>query len=341
MFSTTLTSWALLIWQALQDMGHDPRDVFVSVDLDPAKLADPNARYPVVGMQRLWEEAVRITDDPCFGLEAGRRWHPTTFHALGFAWLASSTLHDALERLSRYVHVVSNAVKADVEPRGASYVLTFGPPGGKVAAMPASLDAGLAAIMQMCRQICGEGYEPQGVLMSHDRPPCGGRLEAFFRAPIHYDAGENGLVFHAQTIDRRLPTANAELARANEEVVVKYLSHLDRTSIATQVQAHLIERLPSGHVGEEAMAESLNMSLRTLQRKLLEEGTSYARLLEETRRDLAKNYIENSTLSLNEIAYLVGFSEQASFTRAFRRWYATSPSAYRGTLRESATASMQ
>ena len=82
------------------------------------------------------------------------------------------------------------------------------------------------------------------------------------------------------------------------------------------------------------------MSLRSLQRKLLEEGTSYTRLLEETRRDLAKNYVENSTLSLNEIAYLLGFSEQANFTRAFRRWYATSPSAYRGTLRDTASASI-
>jgi AraC-like DNA-binding protein len=78
------------------------------------------------------------------------------------------------------------------------------------------------------------------------------------------------------------------------------------------------------------------MSLRSLQRKLLEEGTSYARLLEETRRDMAKNYIENSILSINEIAYLLGFSEPANFTRAFRRWYDVTPSSYRGTIQKTA-----
>jgi AraC-like DNA-binding protein len=338
MFSTTISTWAYLVWEALQDLGHDPRLVFERAGLDPARLADPNARYPQSHMHKLWCEAGDVTNDPCFGLEAGRRWKPTTFHALGFAWLASSTLHDALERLTRYIHVVNSSVKAQLELRGARYVFTYGlaNTNSAVTVHPATIDAGIVALMQMCRQICGQGYEPQGVLMTHARPPCHGRLEAFFRAPVQYDAGSNGLVFDAQSIDRRLPTANAELARINEEVVLKYLSHLDRASVATQVKSHLIELLPAGHVGEEPIAQSLNMSLRSLQRKLLEEGTSYARLLEETRRDMAKNYIENSILSINEIAYLLGFSEPANFTRAFRRWYDVTPSSYRGTIQKTA-----
>jgi AraC-like DNA-binding protein len=336
MFSTTISTWAYLVWEALQDLGHDPRRVFDTAGLDPARLGDPNARYPQAGMFRLWSEAGEITHDPCFGLEAGRRWKPTTFHALGFAWLASGTLHDALVRLTRYVHIVNSSVKAQLELRGARYVLTYGLSGSAMTAHPAAIDASQVALMQMCRQICGQGYEPQGVLISHARPPCHGRLEAFFRAPVQYDAEKNGLIFDAQSIDRRLPTANAELARVNEEVVLKYLSHLDRASVATQVKSHLIELLPAGHVGEDAVASSLNLSLRSLQRKLLEEGTSYARLLEETRRDMARGYIENSSLSINEIAYLLGFSEPANFTRAFRRWYDVTPSSFRGALQKTA-----
>jgi AraC-like DNA-binding protein len=336
MFSTTISTWAYLVWEALQDLGHDPRLVFEKSGLDPSRLSDPNARYPVAGMLKLWGEASDLTGDPCFGIEAGRRWKPTTFHALGFAWLASSTLHDALMRLTRYVHVVNSSVKAQLELRGTRHVFTFGVSAGTATAHPAAIDASLVALMQMCRQISGQGYAPQGVLMSHARPPCHGRLEAFFRAPVQYDAGANGLVFDAQGIDRRLPTANAELARINEELVLKYLSRLDRASVATQVKSHLIELLPAGHVGEESIAQSINMSLRSLQRKLLEEGTSYARLLEETRRDMAKNYIENSSLSINEIAYLLGFSEPANFTRAFRRWYDVTPSSYRGTMQKAA-----
>jgi len=334
MFSTTISTWAYLVWEALQDLGHDPRRVFEQAGLDPARLGDPNARFPQAGMFRLWSEAGEIADDPCFGLETGRRWKPTTFHALGYAWLASSTLHDALERLTRYIHIVNSSVRARLEARGARFVFSYALSNSAVAVNAAAVDASLAALMQMCRQICGQGYEPQGVLISHPRPPCHGRLEAFFRAPVQYDAEIPGLVFDAQTIDKRLPTANAELARINEEVVLKYLSQLDRASVATQVKSHLIELLPAGHVGEEAITSRLNMSLRSLQRKLLEEGTSYARLLEETRRDMARSYIENSSLSINEIAYLLGFSEPANFTRAFRRWYDVTPSSYRGTLQK-------
>ena len=329
MFSTTISSWALLIWKALQELGHDPNLVFQKVGLDPKLLADPNSRYSVSKMRSLWNEAMVITNDPCFGLQAGKRWHPTTFHALGYAWLASNSLADALERLRRYAHLVSSSLEMTVEMRGADYAVTFGMPDRSTVAVPAASDAGLAALVQMCRQICGDDFTPRAVLMSRGRPLCSERFEDFFRSPVEYGVQANGLIIDATMVERRLPTGNAELARVNEDVVIKYLSHMDHASIATQVKAHLIDRLPSGHFSEEAIAQSLNLSLRSLQRRLLEEGTGYFRLLEETRRDLAKDYIENTKLSINEIAYLLGFSEHANFTRAFRRWYDASPSAYR------------
>jgi AraC-like DNA-binding protein len=337
MFPTSISSWALLVWQALREQGHDPDAVFKTAGLDPARLADPNARYSAADMQKLWIEADTITANPCFGLEVGKLWHPTTFHALGYAWLASSTLLDALGRLSRYAHIVHSAIKVKVDLQGASYILTIVFPEKMFYGIWSPIDAGIVAFVQMCREICGDGYEPQKVLMSHPRQPCCDRFEAFFRAPIQFNSTENGVVLNALTIEKRLPTANAELARVNEEVVIKYLSHLSHASIATQVKERLIERLPSGHFSETLIAECLNMSLRSLQRKLLEEGTSYHRLIEETRRDLAKDYVESSMHSINEIAYLLGFSAQANFTRAFRRWYDTSPSAYRESFNKTAS----
>lgn len=332
MFGTTISTVALLIWEALHDLGHDPKLVFDRAGIDSTQLTDPNARYSVSKMQKLWNEACSITNDPCFGLYVGKRWQPTTFHALGFAWLASSSLLDALERLYRYAHIVSSSLEVKLELRGEAYVLTVGAQNRVTVSAPASIDAALVALVIMCRQICGDGYNPQSVLMRHARLPCCGRFEIFFRAPIEYGVGENGVIFDASTINERLHTGNAELARVNEDVVIKYLSHMNHASISTRVKAYLIERLPSGYTREEEIAEFMNMSLRSLQRKLLEEGTSYFRLLEETRRDLAKDYVENSKLSINEIAYLLGFTAQANFTRAFRRWYDMSPSDYRVSL---------
>jgi AraC-like DNA-binding protein len=93
--------------------------------------------------------------------------------------------------------------------------------------------------------------------------------------------------------------------------------------VADRVRARLARTLPQGEVGQEAIARSLNLSLRSMQRKLRQEGTSFRELLEETRRSLAAQYGRDSTLSASEIAYLLGFAEASSFSRAMRRWRAS------------------
>jgi AraC-like DNA-binding protein len=153
------------------------------------------------------------------------------------------------------------------------------------------------------------------------------------KSPIHYSSDRNAIYFDKVDITQRLPTANAELARTNEKIIVDYLSRLDKNNITTQVKAKLLEILPSGHLTEEIILQSLHLSQRTLQRKLKEEGTTFKELLDETRRELAKEYVNDTSLSFSEITYLLGFSEQSNFTRAFKRWQGQSPSAYRGQMR--------
>ena len=96
-----------------------------------------------------------------------------------------------------------------------------------------------------------------------------------------------------------------------------------------QVRRQLTAQLSSGMANQESIANELHMSLRTLQRKLESEGTTFKRLLEETRKGLAIQYMAESHHSVNEITYLLGFSEASNFSRAFKRWTGQSPSAYR------------
>ena len=122
----------------------------------------------------------------------------------------------------------------------------------------------------------------------------------------------------------------------NEEVAMKYLISIDRNSIVMLVKSTLVEMLPTGQVTEELVANALNMSLRTLQRKLSEEGTTFGAIYQSLRQEMAQQYIHDSQMSMTEIAYLLGFSEQSNFTRAFRRWYGISPSDARQKLEKSA-----
>jgi hypothetical protein len=112
---STITSWARLIWDALATYGIDSDAAFREVGLDPAALDDPKGRYPVVSVQRLWRLAAERSGDPCFGLTAAAQWHPTTWHGLGYAWLASATLEEAFRRLVRYSGIISNAVAVSLE----------------------------------------------------------------------------------------------------------------------------------------------------------------------------------------------------------------------------------
>ena len=126
-----------------------------------------------------------------------------------------------------------------------------------------------------------------------------------------------------------LPTANRELARANDRVVTDYLERFTAQHFADRVRVRLVELLSSGVAHEDEVARSLHVSRRTLQRRLAEQGTNYKTLFDEARRELALRYIGEQGMSIKEATYVLGFSEPSNFTRAFKRWTGASPSQYR------------
>ena len=126
-----------------------------------------------------------------------------------------------------------------------------------------------------------------------------------------------------------LPAANAELARHNDAVVMALLARMDRDDVIARLRALLVELLPSGECSKETVAARLNMSDRSLQSRLATRGTSYRALLNETRRELAEQYIRQGLHSVSEVTYLLGFADVSSFSRAFRSWEGLSPSEYK------------
>ena len=165
--------------------------------------------------------------------------------------------------------------------------------------------------------------------MKRPRPDCSDRFEALFRSPVEFGADSNALYFDPVALREPLPGANPELARANDQVVIDYLGRFDREHLSMQVRSRLIELLPGGQPAQKDIASSLNISVRNLQRRLHAEGVSFKHLLDETRKDLATQYIQDSHRRIGEITYLLGFSEPSNFTRAFRRWTGVSPNEFR------------
>ena len=118
----------------------------------------------------------------------------------------------------------------------------------------------------------------------------------------------------------------------HDRVITEELARLDRSDVLARCKATLLERLPSGELSEQGMAKQLHMSRRTLQRKLTKRDTTYQKLVDDTRRDLALRFMEDPRRSLVDITFELGFSQQSALTRAFRRWTGMSPSDWRQRL---------
>ena len=326
---STLGSVAALIEQTLRHYNCEPAALFLKAGIDIERVSDPAARFPVTRMQKLWRYAVDETGDPCFGLTAGELLQPAALHGLGLAWLASDSLYDGLARLTRFSRLITTAATVQLEKTDHSVDLSVLPPADLENFVYEGLDAGMAFFLRMCRITDGSEISPVRVTLMRPRPACAERFTAFFNAPIEYAADTNLLSFSHDRAHVSLPYANPELARINDQSVVDYLARFDHDSITMRVRAAIIEQLIDGTPSQGNIAESLHVSMRSLQRRLNTEDTNFKSLLEGTRHDLALQYIREQHRTIGEITYLLGFSEPSNFSRAFRRWTGMSPAEFR------------
>jgi AraC-like DNA-binding protein len=329
MSATFLASATNTLWYVLHVHGIDPEPFFLAEGLDPALRNAPRARYPRKRFWSAWARAERVIDDPCFGLRAAESWQPANLHALGFAWIASRSLRAALERLVHYLAIVMDERRLRLTTEGQALTLWVEPTEVDHQIPPSAFDAFWALLMAMCRYIAGDELYPLRAAFRRPEPACAARFYGYFRCPIEFGAAADLLAFSQAAVDAELPAANPELARFNDQILTDYLAQLDQERTIPRVKATLMTRLQAGDLSTERIAEVLQFSRRTLQRKLAAEGTTLKALLEEVRQELALRYLEDGTLSLSEIGFLLGFADQSAFSRAFKRWTGCSPTGYR------------
>jgi len=330
---TTIAAAARLIGETLKShYAQDPLPVFAKAGIDPSRLDISGARYPWDTMQRLWVAAAEAAGDPCFGLTVGRNIRPTTFHALGFSWLASRTLLESLQRLVRYTKLITTApVELKLTSTDESWSLHDKIKDSGLADSKSneiSVDAFFMAVVGLCRQASNTHFCAKSVHLSRAD---NGQLDTYvqmFEAPVFFGCETDWIEFDRTTLETPLPGDNLELAIANDRIAEEYIAALDPSRVVSEVRKLLIELLPSGEANQETIAGQMHRSLSTLQRQLAAENTNYKEIRENTRRDLAEQYVREGQYSLSQIAYLLGFSDQSNFSRAFRRWTGQSPGSY-------------
>lgn len=325
-----LGSWLRAILRALDARGVDGRALAARSGLDLQAIVTPEGRYPVAAGTRLWRLAVETTGDPCLGLFVSRFVGYTTFHALGAAMLASTTLSEAFERLVRYSRLVSDAATFRLDERQDGYRLVLEVPIGQARPADEAIDAFLALQLRTARALQeNRSLRPIHVALERPEPSPSTPFHDFFRAPIAFSATSNELEFSRFDLEVPLPAGNADLARRLDEVLGRYLTRLDSAQLGSRVRAVLVGQLSQGEPGEDTVARALGMSTRTLQRRLAEQGTSFHTILDETRRELGCAYLVEGW-SVTDSAFALGFSDISSFSRAFRRWTGVPPTEFAG-----------
>jgi AraC-like DNA-binding protein len=331
---STLATFVLPIAQSLRMQGIDAMTVIEAVGIDPAVIVNSDRRVSPATMQALFARAVAETGDEAFGLQAAEQIQPQVLNGLGLAWLASDTLLDGLKRMVRFCQVMTTGVDMKLVQQGDLVKLIIGPKVQDEDFVFATRDFAMGLILRMCRLTLGEYFAPVLVEMERPQPQDPDRWEYMLSSRVKFSCSQACLTFSLADLTETLITGDPVLARVNDEQIQDYLDSFSEHTLTRDVIDQIVQKLPDGAPSQQQIAETLNVSNRTLQRRLKEEGTSFMDLLNDTRLQLARKYLGQRNRSVVETAYMLGFSEPSTFSRAFKRWTGVAPAEFREKTRE-------
>ncbi|KPB73984.1 AraC family transcriptional regulator [Pseudomonas cannabina] len=324
---SSLASWTRALRKQLDALGADSNALCLSAGIDPRQLDDPDAQFPAATTALLWELAVQTSLDPTLGLRVSRFVSPTTFHALGYTLVASGSLREVFERIVRYHSVADDSLELDFRAAGERYEFRFSAPKSCPSPIHELLDAFAAIYLRTCRNRLGRGYAPLAVHLQRPAPDNPQPWHDLFRSALNFSAKENMLEFGADDFDGHLHDGPIQLTEHNTNG-----DPLPSLIWEQRVRSAIETLLPDGEPTAQSIAEALHLSERSLERHLADEGCCYDLLLNQCRQNLALLHMSEPQTSLSEVAYLLGFGDTDSLSRAFKRWTGLTPEQYRNGL---------
>lgn len=276
----------------------------------------------------LWQALPVVSGDPGIALKLGSEDRIERYDPVAIAALYTRSFRDALQRMARYKQLTCPE-EIEITERGGECVLHFKWLLAKDAEPPALVDVCFAWVMAIARRGTGRKIAPLRV--EFRRPPSERDLyETHFGCRVKFNAARNALVFRGTDVDSPFLTHNPEMLRLiapplEEELQDRTTAQTVAEQAKTVVKRLLAGRRPAIH----DVAREMNVSQRTLQRRLTGVGATFQRVLEDARRELARHYLLHSALELNQTAYLLGYEDANSFYRAFHEWEGTTPGQWR------------
>jgi AraC-like DNA-binding protein len=314
--------------------GLDPSPIRQLPGLRHRNLEDPDLRVPETAAQEAWSLAARMTEDEALGIHMAESLPRGALDLVEYAFRSSASLAVGLARLARYSRVLSDRVVARTENSGHDMVMLIGDT-GRGPIHPARAEFSLAIALRLARDATGVDVRPLQVSFAHDAPCDQTEQTRFFRVPAHFASGSNAMVLNRADADRPLRGADPALSAIVHRRLEKALAERDRpeaVSLTARVRRLLVEGLGQTTLTPDAVAQRLEISTRTLSRRLAEENTSFRRILDEARCQFATALLHDRSLSVGDIAFFLQYSEPAAFHRSFKRWTGQTPRGFRRAL---------
>jgi AraC-like DNA-binding protein len=308
---------------AFERLGHDVDGLLADVGVSRRDLNDPDGRIAcgVVGSLICGAQQKRFT--PNLGLALAQATPLGAYPLLDYLVLTSDTVGDGLAQLARYLRVTASPVSIDVHAEGDPVRVEI------ETVSPFGYEFEAALIVLRFREETEGAFAAAAITFQH-QPDDVPAFEHALGCPVRTGASWNGITIGQSTCRLALRRRDPILRKFLESQADAVLANMPaRSGVALEVRRALAARVVSGTARMSSIARQFGMSERTLHRRLAEDGVSYQELLEEVRKAAAGRYLDESSLAIGEIAYLLGYSEPAAFHRAFKRWYAMTPEHFR------------
>jgi AraC-like DNA-binding protein len=309
--------------------GIETADLLEEAGLTPAYLEDPDARIAGDVVLALWDALRDRAADPLLQLAAPTSLPFGAYRVIDYLVAASATVGEGVLRFVRFFGLIADAVTLKIDPGEEGQILGMTMAGGG-AVPPVYVDYVFAALVGRTRMRIRPELEVRLVELRQPPPSNPAPYTELFRAPVHFGAAFDRLYFSGEEWSAPTRSADAALAQLLEDHarILAERRHPAAAAIRSEVQNAIAAALPEGGSAAD-VARALHLSVRTLQRKLVAGGTSFREVADEVRCQLAEEYLADPKVSVAEVAFLLGFSDQTSFNRAFRRWTGESPGRWR------------
>ena len=299
--------------------------------IDPSLLADQDNRITMSLYKALVMAAKTLTGDPAFALHYAEQVDLSDVSVVGLVTHASATMMDALTQLNRYSQLV---IEVDL---GLAQRFDILREAGEVWMVDNRMNADefpelteitFARLASGPRRFT-DALHLGAIHFTHPAPPYADEYQRIFRAPVTFNRNRNAMLLDESWLTHPVALTPHYAFGILTEHASALLDRLENSkTIRARVESHLLPILHRGDASIEAVSGQLGMSRQTLYRKLKAEDTTYENVVEELRQRLAIEYLRGKKVSVNETAYLVGFSDPSAFSRAFKRWTGDSPRGY-------------